>query len=124
MRRKIISHQKAVAICKQEGLDFRQIKEQGPFLLKTGAKLGYSRFDKKYAVSGYACDGSDVEPYISYQYGIQFKTFDLLAARLASIFLAEYDGETFVIWMPPGYKNTKRWATKAAKIAEGQVVRR
>ncbi len=63
MRHRLISYQKALAICKAESLDFSKIKAIGPFLLKTGAKLGYSQFHKAYLVSGYAHDGSDVEPY-------------------------------------------------------------
>jgi hypothetical protein len=62
MIRKIISHQKAAAICKQEKLDFQQIKTHGPLLLKTGAKLGFTA-DDQYVIAGYAYDGSDVQPY-------------------------------------------------------------
>ena len=62
MIRKIISRQKAVAICKQEGLDFQQIKTHGPLLLKTGAKLGFTTTDQ-YVIAGYAYDGSDVTYY-------------------------------------------------------------
>jgi hypothetical protein len=59
-----ISHQRAFAICKKEGIPFDQIKECGPYLLKTGVKISYSKYFKSYVIYGYAYDDSDVNPYI------------------------------------------------------------
>ncbi len=57
-----ISHQKAAVICKQEGIPFLELRN-GPWLLKTGAKI-YRRVDTHtYHIGGYAYDGSDVTPY-------------------------------------------------------------
>jgi hypothetical protein len=123
MRRKIISYQKAVAICKQEGLDFSKIKEHGPFLLKTGAKLGYS-LANLYAISGYAYDGSDVEPYVPFEYGIEIKTKEPLAALLGRTGLVEYDGETLVIWVPSEFKDPESFAVRMAEHLGVEAVRR
>jgi len=63
MKRKLISRQKAIAICRREGIPYRQIATDGPYLLRSGAKLGYSTSDSSYVIAGYAQDGSDVDCY-------------------------------------------------------------
>ena len=58
-----ISHQRATAIRKAEGLPMPDLN--GSVLLKTGAKLirSFGTADLRWHISGYADDGSDVAPY-------------------------------------------------------------
>lgn len=59
MRNMQISHQKATAIIRKEGLG-KLPKPNESLLLRTGAKL--VNRDSEYWISGYAHDGSDVTP--------------------------------------------------------------
>jgi hypothetical protein len=56
-----VNYQKATWICRKEELG--KVPTIGdPHLLKTGAKL-YRCDDGSYAVSGYAQNGKDIDPY-------------------------------------------------------------
>ena len=50
--------------CQPQTLEI--VKEQGELLLRTGAKLVFNRFQRRWYVSGYADDGCDVYMILRY----------------------------------------------------------
>ena len=60
-----LNYAQAKKIAKLEGFTLQFIKEQGPILLKTGAKLFWNERTRRYGIYGYAHDGSDVKSYAS-----------------------------------------------------------
>lgn len=119
---KPISHQKARAICEAEGLDFAHLKQRGPYLLKTGAKLAWSA-TQGYQILGYQPDGMDIVPYnrvhgllvkepptkeqLRYAGVIRHK--DSLAMHIRAGRVSHYKDNQYIIWCPDDVSRPARW---------------
>ena len=62
MENLMINAQKATWICRKELGGIKVPPKGEAYLLRTGAKLAKMR-NGMYLIGGYACDGSDVDPY-------------------------------------------------------------